>query len=370
LVTIFDSSDLAFAIQCSRTLKLTLLVNTALESLVDPAPSKQNVDYLTVHKELASIRDRVNILLDKLGSTPQPEVKAETSIPPVAEVVRAAPPAVHPKEFDPFQQHSDSKEEDKKISAAFGLPEHSGSSDVAAMAPRLTNPVIQPTVPAPTHLTQPQQPPIQPSSAQPMLGNPLAGQQPMGPQYSMYHQQQPPIQQQQPPIQQPPIQQQQQPPIQQQQQPPIQQQQQPPIQQQQQPTPQQQSIPQQQPGQQQPMHSAFQPATSSSFSLTSQPSSPYPQAGYNPQPQQPYGASMNYNPPQAGPTSAPNTAFSANSQPQAYNPPAQGLNQPPGQPGQIFNYSAYPPTATTPTNPYSRGGQPGYASRPQPPNYR
>ena len=118
------------------------------------------------------------------------------------------------------------------------------------------------------------------------------------------------------------------------------------------------------------MHSAFQPATSSSFSLTSQPSSPYPQAGYNPQPQQPYGASMNYNPPQAGPTSAPNTAFSANSQPQAYNPPAQGLNQPPGQPGQIFNYSAYPPTATTPTNPYSRGGQPGYASRPQPPNYR
>jgi len=351
LVTIFDSSDLAFAIQCSRTLKLTLLVNTTSEDPAGPQPSKQNIDYLSVHKELAAIRDRVNLLLDKLGSVPQPAPKTEASIPPVAEV-KTAPPTIHPKEFDPFQQHSDSKEEEKRVSAAFGLPEHGSSSDVPAAAPRLTNPIIQPAVPTPAHSVPPQQPLIQPSSVQQMMGSQLAGQQPLGPQYSMYPQQQ----QQQQPTQQPTPQPQ------------------PTLQQQ--PTPQQQPTSQQQPGQQQqPIHSAFQPSTSSSFNLTSQPSS-YPQAGYNPQPQQPYGASMNYNAPQTGPTPTPSTPFSAANPSQAYNPSGQALNQPPGppgqpgQPGQIFSYPAYPPTATTPTNPYSRGGQPGYASRPQPPNYR
>uniref|UniRef100_A0A2K6E105 PB1 domain-containing protein n=1 Tax=Macaca nemestrina TaxID=9545 RepID=A0A2K6E105_MACNE len=44
LTTIFDSSDLSFAIQCSRTLKLTLFVNVnhlldSLESPGEPGPS-------------------------------------------------------------------------------------------------------------------------------------------------------------------------------------------------------------------------------------------------------------------------------------------------------------------------------------------
>uniref|UniRef100_A0A2K5LS93 PB1 domain-containing protein n=1 Tax=Cercocebus atys TaxID=9531 RepID=A0A2K5LS93_CERAT len=44
LITIFDSSDLSFAIQCSRTLKLTLFVNVnhlldSLESPGEPGPS-------------------------------------------------------------------------------------------------------------------------------------------------------------------------------------------------------------------------------------------------------------------------------------------------------------------------------------------
>ena len=40
LVTIFDSSDLAFAIQCSRVLKLSIIVNGELPCLT----SQQNMN--------------------------------------------------------------------------------------------------------------------------------------------------------------------------------------------------------------------------------------------------------------------------------------------------------------------------------------
>nr|XP_053626597.1 protein TFG-like isoform X2 [Cherax quadricarinatus] len=109
LVTIFDSSDLAFAIQCSRILKLTILLNgqrgTAQEMRVCSS---------ALRRELRAIRDRVTALLDAL------DVSAETTRRTVSEVdtgvsssvaaaASPAPPAamqlnISSKEFDPLQQ--------------------------------------------------------------------------------------------------------------------------------------------------------------------------------------------------------------------------------------------------------------------------
>lgn len=146
MVTIFDSSDLAFAIQCSRTLKLTLLVNEP-EKVTDNKLSTDIPDLMLIRTELATIRDRANILLDLLGSATT--TSKVTEISPLAEMEK--PAAVHPKEFDPFQQ---TVAKDDKVSAAFGLPELQSSEGTAASS--LPNAVIQPTVATPTLSVQPQ----------------------------------------------------------------------------------------------------------------------------------------------------------------------------------------------------------------------
>ncbi|KAM7066254.1 protein TFG isoform X4 [Pyrgilauda ruficollis] len=65
LITIFDSSDLSFAIQCSRILKLTLFVNG------QPRPLESNqVKYL--RRELIELRNKVNRLLDCLEPPAEP----------------------------------------------------------------------------------------------------------------------------------------------------------------------------------------------------------------------------------------------------------------------------------------------------------
>ncbi|XP_070100007.1 protein TFG isoform X6 [Equus przewalskii] len=72
LITIFDSSDLSFAIQCSRILKLTLFVNG------QPRPLESSqVKYL--RRELIELRNKVNRLLDSLE--PPGEPGPSTSIP-------------------------------------------------------------------------------------------------------------------------------------------------------------------------------------------------------------------------------------------------------------------------------------------------
>ncbi|XP_051047650.1 protein TFG isoform X2 [Phodopus roborovskii] len=72
LITIFDSSDLSFAIQCSRILKLTLFVNG------QPRPLESSqVKYL--RRELIELRNKVNRLLDCLE--PPGEPGSSTSIP-------------------------------------------------------------------------------------------------------------------------------------------------------------------------------------------------------------------------------------------------------------------------------------------------
>ena len=65
LITIFDSSDLSFAIQCSRILKLTLFING------QPRPlASSQVKYL--RRELIELRNKVNRLLDSLELPGEP----------------------------------------------------------------------------------------------------------------------------------------------------------------------------------------------------------------------------------------------------------------------------------------------------------
>ncbi|KAM6448004.1 protein TFG isoform 4-T14 [Liasis olivaceus] len=104
LITIFDSSDLSFAIQCSRILKLTLFVNG------QPRPLESNqVKYL--RRELIELRNKVNRLLDCLEppaepglSTSLPEndvaegredksTAADSTVKPSTQVIAARPPS-------------------------------------------------------------------------------------------------------------------------------------------------------------------------------------------------------------------------------------------------------------------------------------
>jgi len=74
LITIFDSSDLSYAVQYSRVLKLTLIVNNSenIGRLYQPLEVRK------VQKELRRIRDQVNHLLDLLD-TRDLEVSSSTT---------------------------------------------------------------------------------------------------------------------------------------------------------------------------------------------------------------------------------------------------------------------------------------------------
>uniref|UniRef100_A0A1E1XGJ5 Putative the pb1 domain found in tfg protein n=1 Tax=Amblyomma aureolatum TaxID=187763 RepID=A0A1E1XGJ5_9ACAR len=94
LITIFDSSDLSFAIQCSRILKLTIFVNH------QPVPLEPD-EIKHLRKELQEIRNVVNRLLDRfeprhfVSNSSEPEDSAGTA--PLK-----AKNTVAPKEFDPL----------------------------------------------------------------------------------------------------------------------------------------------------------------------------------------------------------------------------------------------------------------------------
>lgn len=72
LITINDSSDLSFAIQCSRVLKLIILMNS-----IDSASTETKLKSILKQSEivglktqLRSIRDQVNKILDSLDTEP------------------------------------------------------------------------------------------------------------------------------------------------------------------------------------------------------------------------------------------------------------------------------------------------------------
>ncbi|KAL3210441.1 hypothetical protein MRX96_008686 [Rhipicephalus microplus] len=94
LITIFDSSDLSFVIQCSRILKLTIFVNQ------QPVPLEPD-EIKHLRKEPQEIRNVVNHLLDRfeprhsVSNNSKPEDSAGSA-------PQKATNAVAPKEFDPL----------------------------------------------------------------------------------------------------------------------------------------------------------------------------------------------------------------------------------------------------------------------------
>lgn len=137
LITIFDSSDLTFAIQCSRILKITLFVNGVQPSSVG--------DVQSLRRELQMIRDHVNAMLDRIEPIPSPSSSGDSALPDsqsamvsgVKEGGRNAEFMVRPaegKEFDPLStQRSISQDEGvhSKVASSFGI-----ASDATAMAER------------------------------------------------------------------------------------------------------------------------------------------------------------------------------------------------------------------------------------------
>lgn len=119
-ITIFDSSDLSFAIQCSRILKLTLFVNG------QPRPLESSqVKHL--RRELIHLRNKVNSLLDSLEppSESVPEstnLKSECVNEAVDSTVKHPPPvsAASMSAFDPLKNQ---EEVNKNVISAFGLSE-------------------------------------------------------------------------------------------------------------------------------------------------------------------------------------------------------------------------------------------------------
>ncbi|KAM6978331.1 protein TFG [Tautogolabrus adspersus] len=126
LITIFDSSDLSFAIQCSRILKLTLFVNG------QPRPLESSqVKYL--RRELIELRNKVNNLLDSLEPPTEPGLAASApdseSVDGREGKVMAADPTVKQvtpvsaasmSAFDPLKNQD---EVSKNVISAFGLSE-------------------------------------------------------------------------------------------------------------------------------------------------------------------------------------------------------------------------------------------------------
>ncbi|NXL04478.1 TFG protein, partial [Mesembrinibis cayennensis] len=137
LITIFDSSDLSFAIQCSRILKLTLFVNG------QPRPLESNqVKYL--RRELIELRNKVNRLLDCLEPPAEPGLStnlpesdavdgreekpaaADSNVKPSTQVIAASMSA-----FDPLKNQD---EISKNVMSAFGLTDEQVSGPPSAPA--------------------------------------------------------------------------------------------------------------------------------------------------------------------------------------------------------------------------------------------
>lgn len=121
LITIFDSSDLTFAIQCSRILKITLFVGGSTKSVLEPASTA------TLRRELQDIRDRVIDLLDRLEPTSL--VSATQSLGIGDGITGKTPiPAARPvnalggKEFDPLTAHKGQEDSThNKVASSFGI---------------------------------------------------------------------------------------------------------------------------------------------------------------------------------------------------------------------------------------------------------
>lgn len=332
-MTIFDSSDLTSAIQLNRTLKLTVfLLNKPDEVVQDAQMTKGISNAALVRKELAAIRDRVIQLLDHLDLAPQEEPavvdspqQLDSEKQPNQPIKQAIPP-VHAKEFDPYQQ-ADNEYKADKVSQAFGIdptvPSESTPSQINQHQSANNQPNTQGQLQSQAHTLPAATTPI--PLAQPQ-GTPTSGQHPI--------QAQPPLGSPYPPT-----------------------------------------------GYHQQRFPTAQPA--SSYPLPNQQQPNYPQGSYNPQPsQQPYGSNMSYgsqpvpSQQQQQPAQRITTPYTPGpgQAPQTYNQTTGPQNPPLGQPAApsqpAYSYPNYPPGSNAPANPYSRGAQPQYGNRPQPPQYQ
>ncbi|GFR76282.1 protein TFG [Elysia marginata] len=131
LITIFDSSDLTFAIQCSRILKITLFVGGPSKSLLEPSSVS------SIRSELQVIRDRVLGLLDRLE--PVSIIKGTQALSigdggsakddqalklGVTDKLGSSQPvnALGGKEFDPLKSQKSVEESvQSKVAASFGV---------------------------------------------------------------------------------------------------------------------------------------------------------------------------------------------------------------------------------------------------------
>ncbi|KAG1673784.1 Protein TFG [Nymphon striatum] len=183
LVTIFDDSDLSFAIQCSRILKITIFVNGK------PLPlESEKVKY--IRKELQGMRNRINQILD--------ELKLDSDvIPPTnqaSETVNEIKNSVNQKEFDPLnsQKIMDKPESNisNKVASSIGIPDDDTRAGTPDSASSLGSSSFSQK---PQHLqSMPQQPPTGSQSPfQQMQLNPQA-QQALQQQQQQQQQQQPP----------------------------------------------------------------------------------------------------------------------------------------------------------------------------------
>ncbi|XP_048833991.1 protein TFG-like [Brienomyrus brachyistius] len=147
LITIFDSSDLSFAIQCSRILKLTVFVNG------QPRPLESNQVKFLRH-ELFQLRDKVNHMLGSLepplepglplstpdcdrreGKTTAPEPTTKHPVPVSAVSMSAFDPLKIQDEISKKVISSTGLSEGQASGAHTGLPEeHSRTADTAASA--------------------------------------------------------------------------------------------------------------------------------------------------------------------------------------------------------------------------------------------
>ncbi|XP_031662127.1 protein TFG isoform X3 [Oncorhynchus kisutch] len=128
LITIFDSSDLSFAIQCSRILKLTLFVNG------QPRPLESSqVKYL--RRELIELRNKVNSLLDSLEPPSEPGLAASApdrdlvdrhegrAVAAAEAAMKQAPVPVSAASMSAFDPLKNQGEVSKNVISAFGLSE-------------------------------------------------------------------------------------------------------------------------------------------------------------------------------------------------------------------------------------------------------
>ncbi|GBM18378.1 Transposable element Tcb2 transposase [Araneus ventricosus] len=159
LISIFDSSDLSFAIQCSRILKLTIFVNGHPEPL-------QSDEVKHIRTELQKIRNQVNQLIDQLEPrAPLPGSRAENEKGVANAQANSTPNAAAPKEFDPLSSKEGGGEGRNKVSTSFGLQEdgRGGSPDsissLGSSASQKQPQQMQQGVPPPTSMyqTQPHQ---------------------------------------------------------------------------------------------------------------------------------------------------------------------------------------------------------------------